>query len=65
MKVKIMNDRKMFDVILKNGQTITIEADEFSYGPDCVKFEDEKTKRWIAIFYSENIAGFVQTYPKI
>lgn len=59
-----MNDRKMFDVILKNGQTITIEANEFSYGPDYVKFEDKKAKRWIAIFYSENIAGFVQTYPK-
>lgn len=60
-----MNDKKIFNVILKNGQIITVEADEFSYGPDYVKFEDKKTKRWIAIFYSENIAGFAQTYPII
>lgn len=60
-----MSDRKVFEVYLKNGRIISVEADEFSYGPDYVKFEDEKAKRWIAIFYSENIAGFVQTYPKI
>ena len=60
-----MSDKKVFNVYLKNGQTMTIEADEFSYGPDYVKFEDKKAKRWIAIFYSENIVGFVQTYPKI
>lgn len=60
-----MDDKKVFNVILKNGQTIAIEADEFSYIQNYVKFLDTHKNRQIAIFNTANIAGFVQTYPKI